>query len=193
MNTFVLHLQSSAQYERIENVLSFVREDDSGSFGILAGHARMMTLLTFALARFRVEDQEWDYFAVLLSYLIQSRLAMKWKYISLYEARVPGRAQSPARYEENVRSALTLLGTGKVLRASKIGHLDLEVLLDSGTPFPFPAARSSTSMCCAFRAHSPARQSSLATMLWVKRFGSHCRLAGRGRHSPNLRYRLAGE
>lgn len=98
-------------------------------------------LLRFALARFRVEDQEWDYFAVLLSYLIQSRLTTTWEYISLYDARVPGRAQSPARYEENVQSALTLLGTGKVLRASKIWHLDREVLLDSGTPISLPSLK----------------------------------------------------
>ena len=32
---------------------SFIGEDDSGSFGILAGHARMMTMLGFGLARFR--------------------------------------------------------------------------------------------------------------------------------------------
>ena len=37
MNTFTLHLESSTQYERIEHVVSFVGEDDSGSFGILAG------------------------------------------------------------------------------------------------------------------------------------------------------------
>lgn len=42
MSTFVLHLQSSTQYERIENVIGVVGEDDSGSLGILAGNARMM-------------------------------------------------------------------------------------------------------------------------------------------------------
>jgi len=34
MKTFVMHLQSATQYERIENVASFVGEDGSGSFGI---------------------------------------------------------------------------------------------------------------------------------------------------------------
>ena len=38
MNTFLVHLQSATQYERIENVVSFIAEDDSGSFGILPGH-----------------------------------------------------------------------------------------------------------------------------------------------------------
>ena len=60
MNTFLLHLQSATQYERIENVLSFVGEDDSGSFGILSGHGRMMTLLGFGLARFRITHQDWE-------------------------------------------------------------------------------------------------------------------------------------
>jgi F-type H+-transporting ATPase subunit epsilon len=64
MNGFVMHLQSATQYERIEDVASFVGEDDSGRFGILPGHARMMTLLGFGLARFRVIDQGWEFLAV---------------------------------------------------------------------------------------------------------------------------------
>ena len=76
MNTFLLHLQSATQYERIENVLSFVGEDDSGSFGILPGHARMMTLLVFGLARFRVTDQDWEYLAFpgALAYFVDDQL-----------------------------------------------------------------------------------------------------------------------
>jgi F-type H+-transporting ATPase subunit epsilon len=64
VNMFVIHLQSATQYERIENALSFVGQDDSGSFGILPGHSRMMTLLSFGLARFRVVDQDWEYLAL---------------------------------------------------------------------------------------------------------------------------------
>ncbi len=64
MNTFSLHLQSATQYEQVEHVISFVGEDDSGSFGILPRHARMMTLLAFGLARFRVAGQDWEYLAV---------------------------------------------------------------------------------------------------------------------------------
>ena len=76
MNTFLLHLQSATQYERIENVLSFVGEDDSGSFGILPGHARMMTLLGFGLARFRVTDQDWEFLALpgALAYFVDDQL-----------------------------------------------------------------------------------------------------------------------
>ena len=64
MNTFPMHLEGTTQYERIEKVISFIGEDDSGSFGILPGHARMMTLLRFGLARFRVLGEYWEYLAL---------------------------------------------------------------------------------------------------------------------------------
>jgi F-type H+-transporting ATPase subunit epsilon len=63
MRTLVLHLESATQYERIDDVVSFVGEDASGSFGILPGHARMSTVLEFGLARFRVEGAAWEYVA----------------------------------------------------------------------------------------------------------------------------------
>jgi F-type H+-transporting ATPase subunit epsilon len=59
-----MHLQSATQYERIEQVTQFVGEDVSGSFGILAGHHRMMTSLMFGLARFRMEEDEWQFLAL---------------------------------------------------------------------------------------------------------------------------------
>ncbi|HTN70043.1 MAG TPA: F0F1 ATP synthase subunit epsilon [Methylomirabilota bacterium] len=76
MNTFRMHLQSATQYERIEDVISFVGEDDSGSFGILAGHARMMTLLAFGLARFRVLNEDWEFLALpaALAYFVDGEL-----------------------------------------------------------------------------------------------------------------------
>ena len=64
MNTFVLHLQSGTQYERVDDAVSFVAEDGSGSFGILAGHARMMTCLGTGLARFCTADGIWRYLAL---------------------------------------------------------------------------------------------------------------------------------
>ncbi len=76
MNSFVMHLQSATQYERIDDVTSFVGEDDSGSFGILAGHARAMTLLSFGLARFRAGNRPWEYLALPggLAYFVDSQL-----------------------------------------------------------------------------------------------------------------------
>ena len=64
MKGFTLALQDAAHTERINNVTSFVGEDASGSFGILAGHARMMTSLVFGLARFRVTNKPWQYLAL---------------------------------------------------------------------------------------------------------------------------------
>ena len=43
---------------------SFVGEDASGSFGILAGHARMVTSLMIGLARFRIGEDAWRYLAL---------------------------------------------------------------------------------------------------------------------------------
>lgn len=76
MSAFLLHLESATQYECIESVVSFIGQDDSGSFGILGGHARMMTLLTFGLARFRVAGQDWEYLALpgALAYFVDNQL-----------------------------------------------------------------------------------------------------------------------
>ncbi|MDA8384439.1 MAG: F0F1 ATP synthase subunit epsilon [Betaproteobacteria bacterium] len=63
MTTFVLHLESATRDERIERVASFVGEDASGSFGILARHQRMVTTLAFGLARYRV-GEDWTYLAM---------------------------------------------------------------------------------------------------------------------------------
>ncbi len=64
MKSFSLRLQDATHAEEITGVTSFVGEDSSGSFGILAGHARMMTSLVIGLARFRVGNQAWQYLAL---------------------------------------------------------------------------------------------------------------------------------
>jgi F-type H+-transporting ATPase subunit epsilon len=64
MNTFTLRLQDATREEEITGVSSFVGEDASGSFGILAGHARLMTTLVMGLARFRVDTEGWQYLAL---------------------------------------------------------------------------------------------------------------------------------
>ena len=64
MKSFTLQLQDAAHTEQIEGVTSFVGEDTSGSFGILAGHARIMTSLVFGLARFRIGKSPWQYLAL---------------------------------------------------------------------------------------------------------------------------------
>jgi len=61
---FTLRLQDATHAEEIAKVTSFVGEDVSGSFGVLADHARMMTSLVTGLARFRIGEDDWQYLAV---------------------------------------------------------------------------------------------------------------------------------
>ena len=64
MKQFSLVLQDATHNQQIDGVTSFVGEDSSGSFGILAGHDRLITALVIGLARFRVGDGDWQYLAV---------------------------------------------------------------------------------------------------------------------------------
>jgi F-type H+-transporting ATPase subunit epsilon len=64
MKVFTLQLQGATHAQEIAGVTSFVGEDDSGCFGILADHARMMTSLIIGLARFRVGNEAWQYLAL---------------------------------------------------------------------------------------------------------------------------------
>jgi len=64
VSTFALRLQDATQAEAFENVQSFVGQDSSGSFGIQAGHARLMASLSFGLAHFRVANEDWQYLAL---------------------------------------------------------------------------------------------------------------------------------
>jgi len=64
VKTFTLRLQDATRAEVIAGVTSFVGEDASGSFGILAGHARTLGVLIIGLARFRVGRGAWRYLAL---------------------------------------------------------------------------------------------------------------------------------
>ncbi|WP_455203023.1 F0F1 ATP synthase subunit epsilon [Kaarinaea lacus] len=64
MKGFKVVLQDAIHSETLTDVSTFVGEDASGSFGILAGHARLMTSLVIGLARLRVGQGEWQYLAV---------------------------------------------------------------------------------------------------------------------------------
>lgn len=64
MKSFSLQLQDATHAETISGITSFVGEDASGSFGICAGHARLMTTLVVGLARFRTGEAAWQYLAL---------------------------------------------------------------------------------------------------------------------------------
>jgi F-type H+-transporting ATPase subunit epsilon len=63
MTGFTLTLQDTTHSEQFDGVSSFVGEDKSGSFGILANHVRLITVLVMGLSRFRVAEQPWQYIA----------------------------------------------------------------------------------------------------------------------------------
>ncbi len=60
----MLRLQDARGHEQMDDVESFVGADESGSFGLLAGHERFMTSLVFGLARFRRAAGSWEYLAL---------------------------------------------------------------------------------------------------------------------------------
>ena len=64
MKSFTLRLLDAGHAEVIDDVTSFIGEDSSGSFGIQAGHGRIMTSLSFGLARFRTGAHDWKYLAL---------------------------------------------------------------------------------------------------------------------------------
>ncbi len=65
MKSFPLRLSDSRKSLYVEELVSFIGEDESGSFGILSGHAPLMTILVFGLARFRrKEGKTWEFLAM---------------------------------------------------------------------------------------------------------------------------------
>lgn len=91
--------------------------------------------------------------AVMLSFLIQTKLSSFLKYGSLYEAQVAGRADSPAHRAEHVQIALRLLNQGKISLPPQVTHLHLAALLRSGLSLDLPDG--SQLMTGALRPESP--------------------------------------
>jgi CIC family chloride channel protein len=76
--------------------------------------------------------------AVILSYLIQVSLSANFKYKSLYEAQVPGRADSPAHHLQQLEAIIHLLHHRRISVPETISHLDLRDLLASGIALDLP-------------------------------------------------------
>ena len=110
MNGFTLRLLDASRTEQIEGVSAFVGEDASGSFGILAGHARFMTSLAIGLARFRVGDGPWRYLALPggLLYFRDNRLTLSTRHYLLDEdyTRISAAMQQQLLVEEEKLHAL---------------------------------------------------------------------------------------
>jgi CIC family chloride channel protein len=69
--------------------------------------------------------------AVLLSYLVQTRLSVRFQYRSIYEAQVRSRADSPAHYAQHLEIALRILREEELSNLN-LGELDLVSLVRSG-------------------------------------------------------------
>lgn len=114
MNVFSLHLQSATQYERFDDIVSFVGEDSSGSFGIMAGHARMMTCVKFGLVRFTHENLATEYLALPggVIYFIDNQLFISTRhyfYSKKYEeivATLNNQLRSEEKAVQNIKETL---------------------------------------------------------------------------------------
>jgi F-type H+-transporting ATPase subunit epsilon len=108
MNDFVLHLQSATQYDRVDYVVSFVSEDSSGSFGLLAHHERMITCLKYGLAWFRFDDNKIDYLALPggVLYFVDNQLYLSTRHYvrsTDYQTITKALDDELRREEENLR------------------------------------------------------------------------------------------
>lgn len=70
--------------------------------------------------------------AVMISYLVQSRLARPLAIPSIYEAQVTTRADSPAHHTKHLEIALRLLREHEFTGLNPVGELDLVTLLRTG-------------------------------------------------------------
>jgi CIC family chloride channel protein len=79
--------------------------------------------------------------AVMLSYLVESRLSQRFRYCSIYEAQVATRGDSPAHHTRHLDVALRLLQEKKITDFSHLGEVNLVSLLRSGIPVELPGDR----------------------------------------------------
>lgn len=87
MRTFRLLLRDMQRCEEIDRVESFVGTDESGSFGIRAGHTALIAALGFGLAHFRCLAQDWRYLALpgAMLHFAADRLVICTRRFYLYE------------------------------------------------------------------------------------------------------------
>jgi CIC family chloride channel protein len=79
--------------------------------------------------------------AVMLSYLVQSRLGRGLRYRRIYEAQVDSRVDSPAHHTQHVRGALRILREQQLGDLRDVGEIDLVALLRMGIPVEMAGGR----------------------------------------------------
>ncbi len=72
--------------------------------------------------------------AVSISYIVEVLLTSRLKYKTLYEAQVPGRADSPAHHGDYLKAAIHILKNHNIALSPDGEHVDLERLLETGVP-----------------------------------------------------------
>ena len=104
MNTFTVHLQDVAQTLRVGDVVSFVGQDAGGEFAVWARHERMMTSLSYGLARYRTADERWHYLVMPggLLYFLDNELFIATRRFFLDDdaERIVGSLERQLRSEE---------------------------------------------------------------------------------------------
>jgi len=127
---FTLVLQDATRTTTIAGVTDFVGEDSSGSFGILAGHARMMTALVLGLARFRTAGGPWQYLALpgAVLYFDHNVLTLSTRHFLLDDdyLRISGALQQQLLAEEEtlhtMKTSLHRMEEELFRRLWEIGH-----------------------------------------------------------------------
>ena len=108
MSSLELSLRDGRTLATVTGVTSFVGEDPSGAFGIMAGHDRFITSLVFGLARFRCGDAPWRYLALPggLLYFAANHLRITTRRFLIDENydRISGRLQAELLAEERILS-----------------------------------------------------------------------------------------
>jgi CIC family chloride channel protein len=72
--------------------------------------------------------------AVMLSYLVQTRLSRHLRYRSVYEAQVGSRGESPAHHSAHLEIALRILRERQLSKLGHLGEVDLVSVLRAGLP-----------------------------------------------------------
>ena len=122
MNTFTVRLLGADRGETLEEVSSFVGEDASGTFGLLAHHVRFITVLSFGLARLRLADGRRRFVALpgAVLYFVDNVLSLSTRHYLLGDDAGELAAALARRMGEEERS---LAATLKQLRQLEAGML----------------------------------------------------------------------
>ena len=109
--------------------------------------------------------------AVILSYLVESKVAANWRWPTLYVAQVESRADSPVHHQEYTMRAMDLIQQGRARLPREATPAHLVNLLQMGTPIPIGG--TGRSLCrCRVRERAPGAGKPLRD----RPFGDHIQL-----------------